>query len=70
MGRDASPWPYWWGGNLFGADQHPIDVKIAALNDRVVYAPHIYGPDVFDMDYFKTPRFPNNVFEVRGWIGG
>ena len=45
-------------------------MKVAALNDRVVYAPHIYGPDVFDMDYFKDLRFPNNVFEVgtmAGW---
>lgn len=64
MGRDQSPWPYWWGGNLFGADKYPIDVKIAALNDRIVYAPHIYGPDVSNMFYFNDWSFPNNLKNV------
>lgn len=57
--------PFWWGGNVMGADKHPIDVKVAALNDRVVYAPHIYGPDVSNMYYFDDFRFPNNLKEVR-----
>jgi len=48
-----------------GADKHPIDTKIAALNDRVVYAPHIYGPDVSNMLYFNDFRFPNNLRNVR-----
>ncbi len=30
-----------WGGNLFGAEKFPIDVQIPALNDRIVYAPHV-----------------------------
>lgn len=36
-------------GNLFGADKHPIDTGIQELNDRIVYSPHIYGPDVYQM---------------------
>ncbi|GAB5033405.1 cellulase 2 [Nannochloropsis oceanica] len=71
-GRDPGPYPYWWGGNLMGADKHPIDTKIAALNDRVVYAPHIYGPDVSNMLYFNDFRFPNNLRNVWdlqfGWL--
>lgn len=62
-----SAYPQWWGGNLFGAEMYPIDTKLAALNDRIVYAPHIYGPDVSNMFYFDDYRFPNNLKDVSAY---
>lgn len=33
-----------------GVFRHPIDVRNTDLNNRVVYSPRIYGPDVYDME--------------------
>jgi len=47
-----------WGGDLEGVRSQPIDLGKAKLNARVVYSPHVYGPSVFDREYFKTADFP------------
>lgn len=33
--------------------------------DRLIYAPHIYGPSVYEHGYMKEPDFPNNLPAVR-----
>jgi aryl-phospho-beta-D-glucosidase BglC (GH1 family) len=41
----------WWGGNLRGVADHPID--LGADQDQLVYSPHDYGPLVFDQPWFQ-----------------
>jgi len=46
--------------------------------DRLVYAPHIYGPSVYEHGYMREPDFPNNLPAVsarthtrhttQGWL--
>ncbi|GAA4414191.1 cellulase family glycosylhydrolase [Actinokineospora soli] len=43
----------WWGGNLRGVAQHPIN--LGANQDQLVYSPHDYGPLVFDQPWFQKP---------------
>ncbi|MFD1365687.1 cellulase family glycosylhydrolase [Actinoplanes sichuanensis] len=52
---DLSPNYYynWWGGNLRGAKQHPIN--LGAHQDQLVYSPHDYGPLVFNQPWFDKP---------------
>lgn len=48
----------WWGGALDGVAKYPIKLKVP---NKLVYSPHVYGPDVFGMTYFMSPNFPNNM---------
>lgn len=41
----------WWGGNLRGAADYPID--LGANQDQLVYSPHDYGPAVFQQPWFE-----------------
>jgi endoglucanase len=47
-----------WGGNL--ADVANYQVKLTVPN-KLVYSPHVYGPDVFMQGYFKDANFPKNM---------
>ncbi|NMB33941.1 MAG: cellulase family glycosylhydrolase [Clostridium sp.] len=48
---DAAPWHgAWWGGNLRGVKDYPID--LGPLNSQVVYSPHDYGPSVYAQTWF------------------
>ncbi|MDQ2086966.1 cellulase family glycosylhydrolase [Herbivorax sp. ANBcel31] len=48
---DDSPYhPAWWGGNLRGVRDYPID--LGDLNSQMVYTPHEYGPSVWDQPWF------------------
>ncbi|MEV5445217.1 cellulase family glycosylhydrolase [Streptomyces sp. NPDC052644] len=40
----------WWGGNLRGVRDHPVD--LGAGNDQLVYSPHDYGPLVAPQPWF------------------
>ncbi|MBT8227416.1 MAG: cellulase family glycosylhydrolase [Dactylosporangium sp.] len=40
----------WWGGNLRGVADHPID--LGANADQLVYSPHDYGPLVWEQPWF------------------
>ncbi|MEU6024306.1 cellulase family glycosylhydrolase [Micromonospora sp. NPDC047134] len=40
----------WWGGNLRGVAEHPVD--LGAHQDQLVYSPHDYGPLVFEQPWF------------------
>ncbi|GAB2629820.1 cellulase family glycosylhydrolase [Streptomyces capparidis] len=41
----------WWGGNLRGVRDHPVD--LGAGQDQLVYSPHDYGPSVAQQPWFK-----------------
>jgi endoglucanase len=40
---------------------NPIDLGTPEWNKRVVYSPHVYGPDAFEQDYFTDKSFPKNL---------
>ncbi|WP_340678030.1 cellulase family glycosylhydrolase [Paraglaciecola sp.] len=42
----------WWGGNLRGVRDYPID--LGANQDQLIYSPHDYGPLVFLQDWFYS----------------
>ncbi|WP_181009217.1 cellulase family glycosylhydrolase [Streptomyces sp. SM11] len=41
----------WWGGNLRGARDHPVD--LGTDQDQLVYSPHDYGPLVYQQPWFQ-----------------
>ena len=49
---------YWWGGNLEGVADHPVDLRVP---NHVVYSPHYCPPEVYNLSYFSAPDFPNNL---------
>ncbi|MDO5559971.1 MAG: cellulase family glycosylhydrolase [Oscillospiraceae bacterium] len=50
---DASPWyGAWWGGNLRGVRDYPINFGSDDYNDQLVYSPHDYGPSVYNQTWF------------------
>lgn len=52
----------WWGGDLEGVREFPIDLGSEERNKKVVYSPHVYGPDAFQQPYFdKKKGFPANM---------
>jgi endoglucanase len=52
---------YWWGGNLAGVKDHPVQLSIA---NRVVYSPHDYPPSVSGQPWFNDPTYPQNLNQV------
>ena len=32
--------------------------------NKLVYSPHVYGPDVHAQSYFKAPNFPDNCVDI------
>lgn len=52
---------YWWGGNLMGVRDRPIDLN---LDNKLVYSPHDYPQTVYDQSWFSDPNYPNNLDEV------
>jgi endoglucanase len=57
---------YWWGGNLEGARDHPIQLS---HDHRLVYSAHDYGPEVDAQPWFNSPDFPSNLADLwtRHW---
>ena len=49
---------YWWGGNLMGVRDRPIDL---ALDNRLVYSAHDYPNSVYEQPWFQGPDFPANL---------
>ena len=43
----------WWGGNLRGVADYPIDFGSPERNAQVVYSPHDYGPAVYAQPWFE-----------------
>lgn len=46
-----------WGGNLQPLACTPLNIPA----NRLLLAPHVYGPDVFVQPYFNDSNFPNNM---------
>ena len=49
---------YWWGGNMQGVHTNPINIT---YNNKLVYSPHEYGPEVYLQPWFRDYRFPGNL---------
>jgi endoglucanase len=49
---------YWWGGNLEGVAQFPVQLNVA---NRLVYSAHDYPLDVASQPWFSDPTYPNNL---------
>lgn len=49
----------WWGGELRGVRQNPVRLNVP---NKLVYAPHEYGPSLYCQWYFYQDSFPNNLF--------
>ncbi len=48
----------WWGGQLAGAQDHPVRLNVA---NRLVYSAHEYDNGVFAQTWFSASNFPNNM---------
>ena len=48
---------HFWGGNLEPLECTPLNIPA----NRLLLAPHTYGPDVYGQSYFNTSDFPNNM---------
>ncbi|MFD2565328.1 cellulase family glycosylhydrolase [Aquimarina rubra] len=49
---------YWWGGQLMGAKQYPIQLSDPS---KLMYSAHEYGPEVAQQDWFTASDFPQNM---------
>ncbi|WP_268995482.1 cellulase family glycosylhydrolase [Microvirga roseola] len=49
---------YWWGGNLMGVRDRPIQLNTA---NKLVYSAHDYPNSLFAQPWFSDPAFPNNL---------
>lgn len=52
----------WWGSNLEGVKKYPVRL---AVNHKLVYSTHEYGPEVDNQSWFSEPNFPKNL--LRRW---
>ena len=43
----------WWGANLRGVKDYPIDFGSEERNRQIVYSPHDYGPTVYKQPWFE-----------------
>jgi len=48
---------HWWGGNLEPLACTPLTLPA----HKVVFTPHVYGPDVHNQPYFNAANFPANL---------
>ena len=46
-------YPAWWGGNLRGVKDYPINLGSESRNSQIVYSPHDYGPAVYEQTWFQ-----------------
>ncbi len=51
----------WWGGNLRGVKDNPID--LGKYQNKLVYSPHDYGPAVFQQPWFKSGYNYNSLYK-------
>jgi len=49
--------PHFWGENLAPQQCVPINIP----SEKLVFSPHVYGPDVANPAYFNEPEFPDNM---------
>ncbi len=53
----STEYEHWWGGNIEPQECYALDVDPLKL----VFTPHVYGPDVYWQSYFSDMDFPNNM---------
>ncbi|GGF69232.1 hypothetical protein GCM10007301_31150 [Azorhizobium oxalatiphilum] len=51
---------YWWGGNLMGVRDRPIDLDV---DNKLVYSAHDYPNSVYAQPWFQGSDFPANLPE-------
>ncbi len=56
----SSGWGHWMGGNLEPQACAPISTNAIPAN-KLVFSPHVYGPDVYFQSYFGDSNFPANM---------
>jgi endoglucanase len=56
--RSTSGFDAFWGGTIEGCTAAPIRLPVP---NKVVFSPHVYGPDVFMQSYFSVKDFPANM---------
>ena len=56
----------WWGGNLMGVKDYPIDLGSEAFNKQIVYSPHDYGPIVYKQPWFEK-EFSYDSLKKDAW---
>jgi len=56
----------WWGGNLMGVKDYPIDLGSETLNKQIVYSPHDYGPIVYKQPWFEK-EFTYESLKKDAW---
>jgi endoglucanase len=49
---------YWWGGNLEGVQQFPVQLNVA---NHLVYSAHDYPSTVSPQPWFNVATYPNNL---------
>lgn len=49
---------YWWGGQLAGVRDHPVELEQAG---KLVYSPHAYPNSIFSQPWFSDPGYPDNL---------
>ncbi len=61
----------WWGGNLMGVKEHPIDFGTSERNKQIVYSPHDYGPGVSQQSWFEkdfnTETLKDDIWR-KSWL--
>lgn len=61
FGQESKYHCSWWGGNLRGVKDKPID--LGTHQDQLVYSPHDYGPMVFKQPWFYEGFTKESVYE-------
>ena len=56
----------WWGGNLMGVKDYPVDFGSEAFNKQIVYSPHDYGPTVYKQPWFES-EFTYESLKKDAW---
>ncbi|MHA3946224.1 cellulase family glycosylhydrolase [Cellulomonas bogoriensis] len=49
--NEGNYYNYWWGGNLRGVRDHPV--QVSAHQEQIMYSPHDYGPLVHEQPWFR-----------------
>ncbi|KAF1321547.1 Cellulase-8, endo-1,4-beta-glucanase, partial [Globisporangium splendens] len=56
--RDQAAYPCFWGENLMDLQRANLTLPVT---ERLVYSPHVYGPNVAYQSYFSASNYPNNM---------
>ena len=53
----------YWGGNFEPYNCKPMNYSFIPKN-KLVFSPHVYGPDVYLHSYHNSPSYPSNMFSI------